>query len=136
MIDIERAKTQFLEYANQFDLEEQQLKRKLGHSFRVMDISNKIAKKLNLEEEKIQIATLIGLLHDIARFEQYTQFKTFSDLKSFDHGDYGVQILEDNNTIRKYIDTDKYDTFIKNAIKNHNKFEIDKSISRRRITVL
>jgi hypothetical protein len=36
-----------------------------------------------------------GLLHDVARFEQYKQFKTFSDRKSFDHGEYGAGIIRE-----------------------------------------
>ena len=129
MIDLEKAQKAFLEYVNKFDLKEISLERKFEHSFRVMEISNKIATNLNLEKEKIQLATLIGLLHDIARFEQYTQYKTFSDINSFDHGDYGVKLLEENNRIREYIETDKYDNIIKKAIKNHNKFEIEQGLN-------
>ena len=125
MINMEKAIDEFLKYVDNFDLNEKPIKMKKDHSFRVMDISNRIAVDLNLEKEKIELATLIGLLHDIARFEQFKQFKTFSDLKSFDHGDYGVQLLEKDNMIRKYIDTDKYDNILKKAIKNHNKFTIE-----------
>ena len=44
---------------------------------------------------------LIGLLHDIGRFEQVKVYDTFSDIDSIDHADYGVEILGD------YIDGDK-----------------------------
>ena len=71
----------------------------------------------------------MGLLHDIARFEQYTRFQTFSDLKSIDHGDYGVEILKQNNYIRKFIDTDEYDNIIFKAIKNHNIFKIEDGLT-------
>ena len=30
-------------------------------------------------EEEIEVATLIGLLHDIARFKQYTEYQTFKE---------------------------------------------------------
>ena len=68
------------------------------------------------------------MLHDIARFKQYTEYKTFKDRESFDHGDKGVEILEQNNFLRKFIKTDKYDEIIKLAIKNHNKFAIEKGL--------
>ena len=129
MTNIEKAVEEFLLYTKNFDLNLQPIKMKQEHSLRVMEISNKIAINLGLEKEKIEIATLIGLLHDIARFEQYTQFKTFSDYLSFDHGDYGVELLEKDNTIRKYIETDEYDKIIKIAIKNHNKFAIEEGLS-------
>ena len=37
--------------------------------------------------KEIELAGLIGLLHDIARFEQFTKYQTFNDRLSFDHGD-------------------------------------------------
>lgn len=55
-------------------------------------------------------------------------FKTFNDLESFDHGDYGAEILDKD--IRKYIKIDKYDNIIKTAIRNHNKFEIEEGLSK------
>lgn len=127
MIDIEKAKKEFTKYTNQFDISNPGISRKIGHSLRVMKISNQIAQSLELEEEKIRLATLIGLLHDIARFEQMKQYNTFRDCDSIDHGDYGVEIL--NKDIRKYIDTNKYDTIIKTAIKNHNKFSIEEGLT-------
>lgn len=128
MIDIKKAKTEFTKYTNQFDINNPNIARKIGHSFRVMEISTKIAENLNLEKEQIEIATLIGLLHDIGRFEQMRKYNTFKDLKSIDHGDYGAEIL--NEDIRKYIDTEKYDIVIKKAIKNHNKFAIEEGITK------
>lgn len=126
-IDLENAKKEFIKYSEKFDLMKPEIKRKQTHSLRVMSISKEISVRLGLDEEQIQVATLIGLLHDIARFKQYTEYETFSDLRSFDHGNYGVKILE--NDIRKYIETDKYDEIIKKAIKNHNKFEIEDGLS-------
>ncbi len=127
MIDIEKAKKEFIRYTNEYDSTNPNIARKIGHSFRVMEISTNIAKGLNLEEEQIDLATLIGLLHDIARFEQMKKYNTFNDQNSIDHGDYGVEIL--NKDIRKYIATDKYDTIIKKAVKNHNKFEIEENLT-------
>ena len=133
MINMEKAIEEFIKYVEEFDLNEKPIKMKKEHSLRVMEISNRIAIDLGLEKEKIELATLIGLLHDIARFEQYKQFKTFSDIRSFDHGDYGVLLLEKDDMIRKYIGTDKYDNIIKKAIKNHNKFSIEDGLSEEEI---
>lgn len=129
VVDLDKAKKEFLRYTEKYDLENENIELKQQHSLRVMSISKEIARRLNLEKEEVDIATLIGLLHDIARFEQYTKFYTFKDLQSFDHGDYGVEIL--NKDMRKYIDTDKYDTIIKKAIKNHNKYQIEKGLTEK-----
>lgn len=128
-IDLNKAKEEFIKYTSNYDLENENIDRKKYHSFRVMEISKQIATNMKLEQEEIELATLIGLLHDIARFEQYKQFKTFKDLESFDHGDYAVEILEKD--IRKYIQTEKYDEIIKKAIKNHNKLEIEQKLTEK-----
>ena len=128
-INIEKAKEEFTNYVKNFDLSDPMIDLKLNHSFRVMNLSNQLSQKMNLNEEDTQIATIIGLLHDIGRFEQYTKFRTFRDIDSIDHGDLGVEIL--NSDIRKYVETDKYDSLIKLAVKNHNKFEIEPNLSKR-----
>ena len=77
MIDLEKCKDEFLKYTEKYDLNNDNLKRRQLHSLRVMKKSRIIAQSLKLSEEEIQIATLIGLLHDIGRFEQYTKYNTF-----------------------------------------------------------
>lgn len=129
MIDLEKARIEFLEYVKQFDVNNSNIERKINHSIRVKEISRKVAEKIQLQEEKIKLAELIGLLHDIGRFEQYTQYKTFNDYESIDHGDYGIEILKKKDYLRKYIKTDKYDNIILKAIKNHNKFQIENGLT-------
>ena len=127
-MNLEKAKDEFLKYTENYDLNNSNIFRKQTHSLRVMEISKQISEGLNLSQEEIELATLIGLLHDIARFEQYTKFKTFKDARSVDHGDWGVEILDKD--IRKYIKTDKYDEIIKIAIKNHNKYAIENGLTK------
>ena len=131
MIDIKNAEKEFIKYTENYDLSNENIERKQLHSIRVMKLSTQIAKSLNLSEDETDLATLIGLLHDIARFEQYSQYKTYEDVHSFDHGDYGVKIL--NKDIRKYIETEKYDNIIKTAIKNHNKLKIEEGLSEKEL---
>ena len=126
-MNLEKSIEEFIKYTEEYDLNNENIERKQKHSIRVMKISKKIAEKLNLTQEEIDIATLIGLLHDIARFEQYTKYHTFKDIDSIDHGDLGVEIL--NRDIRKYIETDKYDEIIKLAVKNHNKYKIQQGLN-------
>lgn len=124
-MNIENAKQEFIKYTSNYDLENEKMKRKFGHSFRVMENAGKIAKSLNLSEEEIELAKLIGLLHDIGRFEQARIYDSFKDHENIDHGDLGVEILRESNYIRKYIEDDKYDDIILKSIKNHNKFKIE-----------
>ena len=129
MIDINNAQKNFLKYVQNYDLNNENIKRKEQHSLRVMAISKKIAEELKLSEEEIKLATLIGLLHDIGRFEQYTKWKTFSDRISINHGVLGSKILEENNFIRTFVTENKYHEIIKKAIINHNKYQIDENLN-------
>ena len=128
IIDIMKAKEEFIKYTQNYNLKDLHINGKQTHSIRVMEISKQIAEGLKLKEEEIELAKLIGLLHDIARFEQYTRYGTFKDALSIDHGDLGVEIL--NKDIRKYININKYDEIIKIAIKNHNKYKIQEGLTK------
>lgn len=95
-----------------------------------MEISKKIATNMGLENEKIELATLIGLLHDIGRFEQFKIYQTYSDLESIDHGDLGADILKQNNFIRNFIKEAKYDEIILKSVQNHNKYKIADDLNK------
>lgn len=126
MISIEKLKESFMKYTSTFDIKNENIKRKIHHSIRVMEISKQLAEKVFSNEEDVKLATLIGLLHDVGRFEQYTKYKTFSDMKSIDHGNLCAEILFERNRIRDFIEEEQYDKIIKKAIEQHNKYSLDK----------
>ena len=132
MLDLEKCKDEFLKYTEKYNLSNEKLKRKQLHSLRVMQKSRIIAQSLKLSEEEIQIATLIGLLHDIGRFEQYTKYNTFSDHNSIDHAELGIRILQENNYIKNYIEDENWINIILIAIKNHNKYKIEKGLNKKK----
>ena len=80
----------FTEYVSSYDLTNSDIKLKYNHSLRVMALSEKYAKILNFSTEDIELAKVIGLLHDIGRFEQLKIYKTYSDINSIDHAEYGI----------------------------------------------
>ena len=127
MIDLDKARENYKKYLSNYDLNNDKIKSKVEHSYRVAEISRKIAKDMSLNEEKQQLAELIGLLHDIGRFKQYETFKNYNVISQFDHGDYGAELL--NHEIRKYIETSKYDNIIIKAVKNHNKYKIEEDLT-------
>jgi len=105
---------------------------KYYHSYRVMDASILLATKLKLAKKDIYLAKIIGLLHDIGRFEQDKLYNSFKDIK-MDHGNYGVTTIKENNLLDKYnIDKEDYEVVYK-AIKNHNKFEIEEGLTKREL---
>ena len=129
-VDLENAQKEFIKYTENFNTKDKNVKRKQQHSIRVMKIAEQIATNLKLSEEQIQLATLIGLLHDIGRFKQYTDIGLGNNLEGFDHGDYGTKLLFKEGLIRKFIETNKYDEIIKKSIKNHNKFSIEAGLTQ------
>lgn len=124
MIDLEKCKKEFLKYTEEFDLENDGIKRKQLHSLRVMEASKKVAEALKLSEEKVELAELIGLLHDIGRFEQYNRGNTYLNEMLLDHANLGVQVLVRDDYIKKYITDENYIDVILKAIINHNKYKI------------
>lgn len=121
MIDIQKAKRQVKKYVSNYDIENNRIRVKIGHIERTASIAKEIAKNMKLPKEDIQLAELIGLLHDIGRFEQVKRYNTFSDKDSVNHGELGVQILFEKDFIRNFIEDQQYDEIIKKSILNHNR---------------
>ncbi len=127
MINFNSALDEFFRYTEQFKKNLKiDIKRK--HSLRVMKNCEKLAIYLGLNNEEIELAKLIGLLHDIGRFEQINKYNTFLDRNSVNHAELGIQILFEDNKIRDFIQTNQYDNLIRTSILNHNYREISNDI--------
>lgn len=124
---------EFDDYVSNYDLTDKKIKLKYNHSYRVMALSKKYAKKLNFSKEDQELATIIGLLHDIGRFEQVRLYNTFNDSISIDHADLGVKILFEDGLITKFWDNEDDYEIIKFAIQNHNKFKIEETDDEKKI---
>ena len=85
----------FDDFVMTYDMNEKMIGYKYNHSYRTVHQAEEIARSLELDEEDMNLASNIALLHDVARFRQWTDYKTFDDFNSFDHGDEGVKILFD-----------------------------------------
>jgi putative nucleotidyltransferase with HDIG domain len=92
---MEEATKIFNDYYNNFDSSLNGVSRKYDHTFRVVNYAERIAKSLNLNDDDFVLASKCALFHDIARFKQWSEFNTFEDALSFDHGDEGEKILKD-----------------------------------------
>ena len=100
--DIESNFDAFNDYASKFDLNVNMIGYKFEHSYRVMKLSEDIAKSIGLKKDDVYLAALIGLLHDIGRFEQWTKYQTYSDSETFDHSSYAVKLLFDEGLIKEF----------------------------------
>ena len=122
-MDINFIDKMFKEYVNTFNMEDENIYLKYEHTFEVVKFSEDIARKLNLNEEEINLAKAIAYFHDIGRFEQVTLTNTFQD-SVMDHADYGTDLLFNRGLIEKFNIDEKYYQVIYKAVRNHNKLEI------------
>ena len=129
----EKAKKVFEDYVTKYNKSDEKIKLKIFHTYKVAEICEKIAISLKLSSSDIDIAWLLGLLHDIGRFEQVKRYGTFNDAESIDHAKLGADILFNEDKIREFIDDDCEDELIKTAIINHNKYEIAEDLPERTI---
>ena len=104
-----------------YDLCENNILRKVIHSFDVAKNCFELASNKNLNKRERNLSYLIGLFHDIGRFEQWDRFKTYDDIKSVDHGDLSKNIL-DNMDCEGVFNLNKKEAFIfKEVIRCHTK---------------
>ena len=130
MIDIEKAKKEFEKYVSNYNPEHPRVALKISHIYRVTDNCKMIAEYLKLSEEQVKLAQLIGLFHDLGRFEQVRIADTFSDKDSgINHAMQSNKVLFEDGLIRNFIEDNKYDKIIKTAVYNHNRAAIEQGIS-------
>lgn len=131
MIDIEKAKIAFKDFLDEYqDKSDLGFELKIVHTYHVAENAKKIAQELNLSKEDIELAELIGILHDIGRFEELKITKELNSVK-FDHAGHGSEMLFEKCMIRKFIEDNQYDGIIKKAIENHSKLKIEENLDER-----
>lgn len=129
-IDRKKVKNVFKKYTDNYDTSDEKIKLKVDHTYRVAALSERIARSLGLGDDDTNLAWLIGMLHDIGRFEQLKNYGTFSDAESIDHAHYGVELLFEDGLIEKFVSENdtKYLKETKDlketAVKSENKEEI------------
>ena len=75
------------------------------HSRRVCREIRELGEKIGLTQNELLLCEVIGLFHDVGRFEQYARFHTFADILSVDHAELGVEILKRNNVFNSFPET-------------------------------
>ena len=125
MIDIAHAKQEFEKYLDEYDREDEQICLKIVHTYGVVKYAGEIARKMECSDEDVELAELIGLLHDIGRFEQIRRFHSFEP-GTMDHAVFGAELLfGEEKLIRRFVEDDKYDEMIDAAIRKHSDFKLE-----------
>ncbi len=92
---------------------------KRTHSLRVVGEINALGRALRLPARDLLLASTIAVLHDVGRFEQYKNFRTYDDTASVDHGALSAHILGETDVLNGF--TSQEQEIIRGAIYWHNK---------------
>ena len=99
------------------------MKLKYQHTMRVVEHIKKLANKVNMSIDFTQIVAVLGLLHDIGRFEQAIKYQSFYDQgcygKGITHGDIGYQILNNQKVFDELQIDGKYRPSLSMGVKLH-----------------
>ena len=117
----------FDEYVSHYDPQNPMIALKISHTYRVASLAERIAKSLEQGEEISDFAWLLGLLHDIGRFEQVRQYGTFMDAKSVDHAEFGADLLFSDHLIDRFPAESLPEGWLQiteTAIRLHNKLNL------------
>lgn len=93
-----------------------------------------IAEGLGLGERDRSLAELTGLFHDVGRFPQYRDYRTFRDSDSVNHAALGARVLVEQNVLRG-LDRDERDSVVR-AVALHNVFAVPPSVDERTLLLL
>ena len=119
-MDLQYAREAFERYLEQYDQSDDKVRLKIVHTYGVAEASRQITERMGLSPEDIGLAQLIGLLHDIGRFEQIKRFDSFEP-STMNHAKFGVRILFEEGLIRRFIRED----IIRTAIIKHSDFKLE-----------
>ena len=117
----------FKSYADFYDTDDIKIKLKIDHTYRVADIASRIGTSVGADPD---FSWFLGLLHDIGRFEQLTQYGTFKDADSVDHAELGADILFKDGLIESFpnpsdtVGLEDKRLIAETAIRLHNKLSL------------
>lgn len=124
MIDFKQAVNAFEEYLKDYDRNDEKIRLKIVHTYCVVDCAEDIARRKGLTKEDTELAKVIGLLHDIGRFEQVKRFDSFMP-DTMNHAEYGADLLfGEQRMIRRFLENPSFDEMICVAIQKHSDFEL------------
>lgn len=142
-IDREKVKRVFAEYVRHYDAEDPKIRLKILHTYKVSELCGEIAADLLKPDKQqgetsvqkdIDLAWLMGMLHDIGRFEQVRRYHTLMDAASVSHAALGVEILFEEGMLKRFITAEPEDPdvdVLRAAIAFHSDYRIPADLDER-----
>ncbi|MEW5745548.1 MAG: HD domain-containing protein [Nitrospirota bacterium] len=124
--DRDSYKTWFAAYCASFAMPDPEDQRNIAlkeqHTLQVCKNIVRIACAQSLDETRTLLAETVGLFHDLGRFPQYAQYKTFRDGVSVNHAELGVKILREERLLDRLPPEER--ELVLTAVKFHNVFKV------------
>jgi hypothetical protein len=122
----------FAEHVNTFlidcrDTDRAPICRKDHHTRSVVGTICQIGFGIGLGEDDMMLAETVAWFHDIGRFTQWKRYGTFSDSKSEDHAQLGLEILREYDVLGRISEDER--EIVKGAILHHGKRRLPGSLS-------
>lgn len=127
----EKARRTFEEYVSNYNVQDEKVKLKIEHTYRVTELCETIARESGFTKDEVDIAWLSGLLHDVGRFEQLRLYGTFMDAQSIDHAQFGADILFRDGRIADYIEDFSENDLLEKVIRVHSAYRIPEDFTER-----
>ena len=138
-INREEVEQSFRNYTAAYDLGDAKVKLKVEHTFRVAALCDVITDSLGMAGYDKDLAWLLGILHDIGRFEQVRRYHTFRDALSVNHAELSADILFRDGLINSFINLEEGSThsddyfLTEKAIRLHNVFQLPDDMTDREL---
>ncbi len=124
--DLEHFSGWFSSYTRRFYTPSQEDMRNIllkeRHTHMVLNSMERIVQWLSLNTNDALIAKSIAVFHDIGRFSQYAEYRTFKDNESINHALRSMDVLIEEGVLNR-LDRDEIEIILK-AIELHNAFTI------------
>lgn len=130
-VNCSEAAAGFAAYVKDYDIKDEKIRLKVEHTIKVAELCREIAESEEFSPEDAETAWLIGLLHDVGRFEQVRRFGTFVDSQSIDHAAFGADLLFRDGLIREFVKDDSCDLLIERAVRTHSMFRLPSDFDER-----
>lgn len=102
---------------------------KENHTHRVCAAAATIAAAEGCDRDELLLAEVIGLLHDVGRFPQYREFRTFRDASSVNHAARSVRVIVEERILRELAEEER--RLITRSVALHNVYRIPDGLDER-----
>ena len=135
-VDRRQALDAFQEYVAAYDPSNPRIALKIDHTQRVAQLCERVALSEGCSKADADLAWLLGLLHDIGRFEQVRRYNTYNDAASVSHAALGAEVLFSEEgagkpLVRAFVRDVGSDALIRTAVALHSDFRLPKSLDER-----